>query len=629
MAEKKEIRYVSDNAQLMTEWDWEKNTELELDPHKLTCGSGIKAWWKCHKGHEWQANIYDRHNGRGCPVCSGKKVLMGFNDLQTINPFLSSEWNVEKNGTLKPNNFTVNSSKFVWWRCKEGHEWQATIANRNSGTGCPYCSGNKVLTGYNDLQTVNPVLANEWNFDKNAELVPTQILQNSGKKVWWKCTKGHEWQATVESRNKGAKCPYCFGLRAIKGETDLQTVNPVLAKEWNYNKNGELLPVDITAGSSKKVWWICSKGHEWQATIYNRHKGNGCPTCNSEQKTSFPEYALIYYLERNGFEVIHSYKGNGYELDVYIPSVKVAIEYDGYFWHKNKTRSDLIKNKKCEKDGIKLYRIREDLLSLNDTSIDYFVRRDQKDLPTTLWAVIKDITGTSVDVDLERDLIAIENLREHTEKELSLCFSNSTLATEWNYEKNEKLRPEHVTANSSKKVWWICNEGHKWQATIASRNRGNGCPYCGGKKTLTGYNDLQTVNSILAKEWNYEKNANIGPDNFTVGSHKKVWWKCNQGHEWQATISSRNKGNGCPYCSGRYAVIGKNDLQTSNPVLAKEWDYEKNGQLTPRDVMSNSSRTVWWKCSECGHCYSTSIYNRTRGFRCPICKINTAKSNLR
>ena len=117
-----------------------------------------------------------------------------------------------------------------------------------------------------------------------------------------------------------------------------------------------------------------------------------------------------------------------------------------------------------------MYRIREDLLPLNDTSIDYFVRRDQTDLSTTLRAVLKHITGASVDVDLERDLIAIENLREHSEKELSLCFSNSTLATEWNYEKNEKLRPEHVTANSRKKVWWICNEGHEWQATIASRN---------------------------------------------------------------------------------------------------------------------------------------------------------------
>ena len=101
---------------------------------------------------------------------------------------------------------------------------------------CPYCSDNKVLTGYNDLQTVNPALAKEWNYEKNNGLTPAEISPNSGKKVWWKCDKGHEWQATINSRNSGCKCPYCSGKLVIKGENDLQTVNPTLAKEWNYEK---------------------------------------------------------------------------------------------------------------------------------------------------------------------------------------------------------------------------------------------------------------------------------------------------------------------------------------------------------------------------------------------------------
>ena len=109
-------------------------------------------------------------------------------------------------------------------------------------------------------------------------------MPNSHKNVWWKCSKGHEWEATISNRNKGKGCPYCSGRYAIKGESDLQTVNPTLAKEWNYNKNDNLTPSDVMPNSHKNVWWICSKGHEWQAAIDSRSRGNGCPICAKEKR---------------------------------------------------------------------------------------------------------------------------------------------------------------------------------------------------------------------------------------------------------------------------------------------------------------------------------------------------------
>ena len=479
MAEKKEKRYVSDNAQLMAEWNWGKNNELHFDPEVLTVGSGVKVWWKCPKGHEWQA----------------------------------------------------------------------VIDHRNRGKGCPYCSGRCAIKGENDLETVNPTLAKEWNYEKNSGLTPDEVMPNSNKKVWWKCSKGHEWQATIANRNNGNGCPYCAERYAITGENDLQTVNSILAEEWNYEKNNGLTPLNIMANSNKKVWWKCSKGHEWQATINNRNKGNGCPVCDSERKTSFPEYALVYYLEKYGLGVLHTYKGKGYELDIYIPSKKIAIEYDGCYWHKHRTKKDLEKNYKCEKDGIKLYRIREGLSPLNDSSIDYVVQENPKDLSKVIEMILSEIVGACVDVDMERDAVDIENLRVLTEKENSLLFSNSEVGNEWNNEKNGSLKPEHFSPNSHKKVWWKCRKGHEWQATIANRNRGRGCPYCSGKKVLKGDNDLQTVNPTLAKEWNYERNTELTPADVTSHSNKKVWWKCNKGHEWQATINNRNNGNGCPVCA--------------------------------------------------------------------------------
>ena len=374
------------------------------------------------------------------------------------------------------------------------------------------------------------------------------VLPNSNKKVWWICNKGHEWQSTIANRNNGNGCPYCAGQYIIKGENDLQSVNPTLANEWNYEKNNGLLPQDMMSNSNKMVWWICSKGHEWQSTIANRNKGNGCPVCNSERKTSFPEYALVYYLQQYGLEVMHSYRGKGYELDIYIPSLKIAIEYDGYYWHKHRTKKDLEKNYKCKKDGIKLYRIRECMSPLNDSSIDYVVLENQKNLSKVLEEVLNEIIGTYVDVDIERDAVAIESLRVFTEKGNSLVFSNVEIAKEWNYERNVNLKPEHFAPNSHKKVWWKCSKGHEWQATIANRNKGRKCPYCSGKKVLKGYTDLQTVNPTLALEWNYEKNNGLTPAEVTPNSNKKVWWKCSQGHEWQATIAHRNRGSGCPVC---------------------------------------------------------------------------------
>ena len=551
MAEKK---YVIDNAKLMAEWDWEKNTELNFDPKTLTLGSGKKAWWKCGKGHEWQAPIYSRANGRGCP----------------------------------------------------------------------YCSGRIAISGENDLQTVNPTLAEEWNYDKNNGLTPRDLLPNSNKKVWWKCSKGHEWQATVNHRNNGRGCPACSGNIVLKGENDLQTISPTLAKEWNYEKNGNAKPEHFTESSSKKVWWKCSKGHEWQATINHRNNGRGCPICNSERNTSLPEYAILYYLKKHGLEVIHSYREMGYELDIYIPSKKVAIEYDGYLWHKNKAKIDLKKNQKCKKDGIKLYRIREGLPSLNDSSIDFIVQKGQKNLSEILKRVLSEIIELCIDIDLERDSIAIANLREYTEKESSLLLSNPNLAKEWNCEKNGNLKPEHFTKNSGKKVWWKCSEGHEWQATIDHRNKGRGCPYCSSRKVLKGYNDLETVNPTLAKDWHYDKNNGLTPADVMPNSNKKVWWKCSEGHEWQARIIERNRGNSCPYCSGRYAVKGENDLQTVNPSLAKEWNYEKNDGLTPMDVLPNSNKKVWWKCSE-GHEWQARIADRNKGRGCPICRKSHSK----
>ena len=128
------------------------------------------------------------------------------------------------------------------------------------------------------------VLAREWNTDKNNGLQPSQVMPYTNRKVWWLCQKGHEWKATVSDRSDGKGCPFCSGKRPIPGETDLATLMPEIAAEWNYEKNRGKTPQMFTRASGLKVWWKCPQGHSWRATILARSRnGSGCPRCAKQR----------------------------------------------------------------------------------------------------------------------------------------------------------------------------------------------------------------------------------------------------------------------------------------------------------------------------------------------------------
>jgi hypothetical protein len=133
------------------------------------------------------------------------------------------------------------------------------------------------------LLNTNPDLAKEWHPTKNVTLTPKDVTQGSDKKVWWICSREHEWEATVNNRKQGRGCPYCSG-QMVCIDNCLATINPGLAKEWHHTKNTPLTPKDVTQGSNKKVWWRCSKDHEWEATVNNRKQGRGCPYCSGRRK---------------------------------------------------------------------------------------------------------------------------------------------------------------------------------------------------------------------------------------------------------------------------------------------------------------------------------------------------------
>ncbi len=199
------------------------------------------------------------------------------------HPSEKRQWHPSRN-RLDPQELTPGSKRRSWFRCEAGHEWEAAVHSVVlDGCGCPYCAGRRVLSGVNDLVTAKPELLLEWDYEKNIDVDPKRILPSSHKKVWWRCSRGHSWQAAVFSRSKenAAGCPYCTGRQALAGFNDLATLRPELAKQWHRTLNGELGPENVTLGSNKKVWWQCGEGHVWNAAVYSRTrtKGSGCPVC--------------------------------------------------------------------------------------------------------------------------------------------------------------------------------------------------------------------------------------------------------------------------------------------------------------------------------------------------------------
>ena len=336
-----------------------------------------------------------------------------------------------------------------------------------------------------------------------------------------------------------------------------------MASQWNYEKNLEAhklnnahpkTPEECTSGSKRKVWWKCDKGHEYSAVVYSRTAGNGCPFCDSERKTSFPEQCIVYYLKKIA-EVQTQYKlENGLTLDIFLPGSNIGIEYDGEHWHKNVDR-DIRKSELCSRSGIRLIRILEPGCAFECADSDC-IRLENVNSEAINSAIeqLVNLIGCAIDadVDIARDSIAIMESYITHEKEISLESEFPDLVRNWHYALNGCLLPSMFPPYSNKEVWWHCSVcGDAYKKRISSRTKdGQGCPVCAGKKIKKGFNDLATRNPVLASEWHPDKNNGLKPDEVTPNSHKKAWWQCPTcSHVWEAEIKSRNQGRGCPQCA--------------------------------------------------------------------------------
>lgn len=299
----------------------------------------------------------------------------------------------------------------------------------------------------------------------------------------WKCKKcGCEWVSSVKHRKQGKGCPCCSGRIVVQGINDLASKRPDLVKEWDFEKNRDLKPTDVSEGMHKVINWKCSRcGYEYKMSIFDKRKQLGCKKCNPKG-TSLPELAIYYYLSKIYKDVLHRHKIQKIEFDIYIPSLNLAIEYDGSYWHKDKIEAENKKDQFCKDNGIRFIRVRGN--KLNPTKYAEIIWMKESAY-IHINKGINDLfdylnINHSFIINIERDYLDIININSLEEKENNITITHPEIAKDWNYDKNNNMKPEQVSYGSRNSVWWKCHTcGYEWYAHIYQRCRGYEiCPLC-------------------------------------------------------------------------------------------------------------------------------------------------------
>jgi hypothetical protein len=480
------------------------------DPNDVSTSSNKRLGWICGTGHQWLATPNARtRSGRkptGCPVCSGRVTLAGFNDLARMNPELAKQAVDFDPTTVAP----FSMKKFLW-RCGNAHIWSATAADRSSGYGCPYCAGQKVLVGFNDLSTVEPLVAMEaegWD--------PSSVTRSTTQKRTWKCQKGHVYVASVASRSRGTGCSICAGRQVQIGFNDLQTTDPKVASQafgWD--------PKTVTRASGKKKQWKCPQGHITTTLIASKTSGkSGCAICSGHEtlsgfndlKTTHPDLAAQAF----GWD----------PTTVTAGSKKVVMWKCGLSHQWNAAIHNRSKENATECPACSGRRVEHGFNDLKTTHPDLAAQAFGWD-PTTATKGSHSMRTWKCERQHEwnatvKDRVAGYGCPYCANKKVLVGFNdlatlNPDLAAQafgWD--------PTTVTTNSGFRKKWQCDQGHVWSALINSRAV-SGCPTC----SQTGFDPNQF--GFLYFIDHFDLNMfQIGISNFPdkrLDSHKRRGWE--------------------------------------------------------------------------------------------------------
>ena len=454
---------------------------------------------------------------------------------------------------------------------------------------------------------------NDYDYIKNKNIDLNTITCGSNKYVWWKCkTCGHEWKTKVANRAGTLKrsCPVCARKKSAKNTSltaakrnNLYLKHREIALEFDKEKNHGLSVHDLSCGSEIRVWWKCIWcGTSFPMVVKDRvYKGTGCPNC-AKNSTSFPEQAILFYLSEKCNDIQSRYIIDNIELDIFIPSKNVGIEYDGYRWHRNKLDKDNDKDKKIKEKGISLIRIRDERLA--DTINADIIHVKDGSIPDLANAIY--LIGKKLKLKIEKginiydDTSNILSMYRSNKKENSILYKYPLSKKIWNYEKNGSLKPQHVFSNAIMKVWWKCPIcDHEWKTTpnhiTRSLKKGEyGCPKCGRDRT-SNYNKIKVKNIETGEIFNSltEAASSVNGNKSTLCSHLNGKSKTSYGYHWEyvdkttkrrktiklkirnidKNIIFENSKEAAKWCSGDNRVINRCCNGVTATAYGYHWEY--------------------------------------------------------
>lgn len=378
--------------------------------------------------------------------------------------------------------------------CGAGHPFTSTgrrlRASKASG-GCGVCA-RKRASPDTSLAATHELLCSEWDFERNGDITPEDVLAGSGVKRFWICAAmGHSFEVSPNARTtSGVGCGYCANL-LVDETNSLRATHPDIAAEVNEAHSGGRTADNVVAGSEYTMTFTCALGHYWETTPANRTRGSQCLVCTHQ--------------------VVH---------------------------------------------------------------------------PSTCLATVA-----------------------------------PNVAAMWHETLNGDLTPWDVFPGSSHKAWWKCPNGCDYDGVIAKRVEGVGCRYC-SNRAVNEKNCMRVTRPDLTAEFHPWKNNERTPDNVVAGTSHKLWWLCiPHGHDWEVSGDNRvRQGTGCPYCSGKKVWVGFNDMATTRPDMAAEFSRSHNCALTPQDVVAGTGKRIWWECQTCGHEWPSTGDSRANSKRgCKEC----------
>lgn len=520
----------NDRFELIEQWDTDRNTQIGLSLDSATPGEDKKAYWKCpdHLDHLYDMRISQRtRQNQGCPYCSGKRVLVGFNDFGTKCEDARKEWDSDNNWDDKlkknttPADYTYGSHHIANFRCSLCKEpYSMMIKTFYRGNRCKYCAHIEVKPdGSNSFAAEYPDQLKYWDYEKNDRI-------------------------TTDKHPNGIR------------------------------------PENILSRSNLIVHWKCGMGHSWTISVDSQRSSPGCSKCKRTKKFSDSEKAVAYYVEKMfPGEVIdnhHPEWNKKQDLDIFIPSEMIAIQYDGSYKHTQaRYEKDLKNGQQVVSHGIRLIRIRErDSPSIPDGSLE--IRRNGTGRHTeslnncieSLLNRLSEITGRNYDftIDCDSDLSRIVDRAYTVELNNSISKIRPDLvpfiASNNEHPQNREVLSRLPVAHNGK-IWWTCPRcTHDHHLAVHSVTRKPlekfPCGLLDNKVVITGINDFATTNPEEMKDWDWVNNSanGINPKKIAAGSHiGPIYWVCHKPdckcswtteHLYQRTGS---QSHGCPRCN--------------------------------------------------------------------------------